>query len=276
MPDPQSNKANNQSATRSPSGADLVLLLLLIVAGFGIWALVERGVSYALRSREPNEQRIMDAHNVTEQKALLTEKQNEIADLEKYLDAARVDKMKQKTNVDSFVAMYPQLRNPSNSDAPPELTKAYTEAIRQSWSAHTLVASLESRLLELKDETKTLTSSLGNNKEAADAEFARAKGEYELIKRLGTFVITLAIVVGLLGLIRLGLFGLAKRRKMSTAEGFRPFVFGLVALVILFAYDQFGYAGAALVGIVVLLFVLRKIKWPRKGDVLANEYEPHQ
>jgi len=267
MADPQSKNANSDSAMRSPSGADLVLLLLLIIVGFGIWALVERGFTLALRSREPNEQRIMDAHNVTEQKAQLTDKQNEIADVQKYLNAARLDEMKQKTTVDSFVALYPQLKNPSN-DAPPEVAKAYIEANRQAWLAHTLIASLESRLKGLKDETKILNSSLENNKETADSEFARAKGRYELIKRLGTFVITLAIVVGLLGLIRLGLFALAKRRRMSTAEGFRPFVLGLGALVILFAYDQFGYAGAALVGMLLLLLVLRRIKWPKKADAL--------
>jgi hypothetical protein len=37
--------------------------------------------------------------------------------------------------------------------------------------------------------------------------------------------------------------------------------------VLLFAYDQFSFAGAALVGVLLLLFVLRRIKWPLKSGV---------
>jgi hypothetical protein len=40
--------------------------------------------------------------------------------------------------------------------------------------------------------------------------------------------------------------------------------------VLLFAYDQFSFAGAALVGVLLLLFILWRIKWPKKSKVPAK------
>jgi len=54
---------------------------------------------------------------------------------------------------------------------------------------------------------------------------------------------------------------------MSTVEGFRPLELALAALALLFAYDQFSYPGAALVGLLLLLILLRRIKWPLKSNV---------
>ncbi|HEV2834823.1 MAG TPA: hypothetical protein VGW58_05875 [Pyrinomonadaceae bacterium] len=271
MADPQLKEENNDTATRSPSGADLVLLLLLIMGGFGIWALVDRGVTYTLRSREPNEQKIMDAHNVTKQKAELTEKQNEIAEVDKYRNAALLEHMRHTATVESFVAFYPELRNPSPSNAPPpEAVKGYLEANRQALAASTLVAELERRRDDLKQQAITLNTSLESNKQAADSQFRSATSWYLIIKRTATFVITLVIVGFLLRLVWWILRRFAGNRRLSTPQGFRPLVLGLGALVVLFAYDQFGYAGAALIGILILLVVLRRIKWPRKANVMAK------
>jgi hypothetical protein len=38
MADPQPTSKQTEDAMRSPSGADLVSLLLLILFGFGVWA----------------------------------------------------------------------------------------------------------------------------------------------------------------------------------------------------------------------------------------------
>jgi hypothetical protein len=54
---------------------------------------------------------------------------------------------------------------------------------------------------------------------------------------------------------------------MSKVEGFRPLELALAALVLLFAYDQFSFPGAALVGLLLLLLLLRRIKWPMKSNV---------
>lgn len=260
----------NESARRSPSGADLVLLLLLILVGFGIWAVVERGLTEALRNREPSEQKIMDAHGVTKEKMDLTEVQNEIADVQKYLNTARLEVMKQEAAVQSFVSTYPELANSTPNNLPPETTRAYVEAKRQWQAAKSVVSSLEQRLERAKTRAEAISSQLQNHQEAAQSQFRWANGRYVVLKRLGTFVATLIIVIALMALVRWVLWSLAKNRRMSTAEGFRPFVFALAALVVLFAYDQFSYAGAAFIGILLVLLLLRRINWPKKPGLFAK------
>jgi hypothetical protein len=271
MADPRAAKPNqNVPALRSPSGADLVSLLLLVLFGFGVWALVERGFTELLRNNEPSEQKTLDAYGVTKQKTELTDVQTELTDVQKSLNAARLDQLKQNAAVQSFVTTYPELASAASpTNVPPEITRAYTETRRQERLATTLVSFLEQRLATLKQNQNTLTSDVDTKKEAAESQYRRANGWYVLLKRGGTFIVTLAIVAGLLLLVRSVLWALAKKR-MSTAEGFRPFVLALGALALLFAYDQFSFAGAALVGVLLLLVILRRINWPQKSNVAAK------
>ena len=242
-----------------------MLLLLLILFGFGVWAVVERGFTEILRSREPNEQKLLDANGVTKKKAELTDGQNEIAENQKYLNAARLEQLRQNAAVQSYVLTYPQLQDASPpANVPPETVRAYTETRRQAASASTVVAALEKRLAELKPRQEVLSAEVDANKEAVESQFRWANGWYVILKRVGTFVVTLAIVIVLLWLVRIVLWLFAKKR-MSTAEGFRPFAWALAALVLLFTYDQFSFAGAALVGVLLLLVILRRIKWPQKS-----------
>jgi hypothetical protein len=267
MADPRpADSKQNEDATRSPSGADLLSLLLLILFGFGVWAVVERGFTELLRKQEPNEQKLLDTNGVTKKKAELTDVQNEIAEIQKYLNAARLEQLKQNAAVQSYVLTYPQLQEASSSAnvPPPETVKAYTETRRQAASAFTVVIGLEKRLAELKPRHEVLSAEVDANKEAVESQFRWANGWYVILKRVGTFVGTLAIVLVILWLVRIVLWIFAKKR-MSTAEGFRPFAWALAALVLLFAYDQFSFAGAALVGVLLLLVILRRIKWPQRS-----------
>jgi hypothetical protein len=269
MADPQSPKPSpSESARRSPSGADLVLLLLLIMVGFGIWAVTERVVAEALRGREPSEHRIMDARGVTKQQAELADLQSETSEVQKYLNAARLEQIKQHAAVESFAATYPQLTNASSPPGiPTDTARAYQEAKREEQLANGVVGALENRIAGLKSGVDAVSSELNNNKEIADTELRRANLGYVIVKKAVSFLATFAIVIALLSLVWVALWKLAKNKRMSTTEGFRPFVLALAALVVLFAYDQFGFAGAALVGILLLLLLLRQINWPRKSEL---------
>lgn len=273
MADPRAEKPKeNKNTRRSPSGADLVSLLLLILFGFGVWAVVERGFSELLHSREPNEQKILDADGVTKQKAELADVKNDTTETQKALNAARLEQLKQNAAVQSFVATYPDLANASSpANVAPEVIRAYTEARRQELSATTVVTSLESRLATLKAQADALTSELDLTTERAESEFRRASFWYALVKRAGTIVITLAVVLVLIFAVRLLLWRMAEKKRMSTVEGFRPVELALATLALLFAYDQFSYPGAALVGLLLLLILLRRIKWPRELDKVPPE-----
>jgi Ca2+/Na+ antiporter len=101
----------------------------------------------------------------------------------------------------------------------------------------------------------------------AESQFRRASFGYAVVKRVGTIIITLAVVAGLVLLVRALLWKMAAKKRMSKVEGFRPLELALAALVLLFAYDQFSFPGAALVGLLLLLLLLRRIKWPMKSNV---------
>ena len=273
MADPRAEKPKeNNNPRRSPSGADLVSLLLLILFGFGVWAGVEWGFTELLRAREPNEQKILDADGVTKQKAELADVKNDTTETQKALNAARLEQLKQNAAVQSFVATYPDLANASSpANVAPDVIRAYTEARRQERSATTVVTSLESRLATLKAQADALTSELDLTTERAESQFRRASFRYTFVKRAGTIVITLAVVLVLLFAVRLLLWRMAEKKRMSTVEGFRPVELALAALVLLFAYDQFSYPGAALVGLLLLLILLRRIKWPREPKKVSQE-----
>lgn len=247
-------------------------LLLLIFFGFGVWAVVERGFTELLREREPKEQKILDAHGVTKQKADLADLKTETTETQKYLHAARLEQLKQNAAVQSFEMTYQELIGLGglSSEVTPDIRRAYTEARRQERSATTVVTSLESRLAALRTQADSLSSELDQKTGPAETQFRWASFWYAFTKRVGTIVITLAVVLLLLFAVRALLWKMAAKKRMSTVEGFRPLELALAALVLLFAYDQFSYPGAALVGLLLLLILLRRINWPNKSNVLVK------
>jgi hypothetical protein len=247
--------------TRPVSGADFVLFVLLVVTGFGVWAWSERGLSH----EEPNEESLMFARGVTKQQAQLKDVESEIAEIQKSLSAVRVEQLKHDATIQTLGTLYPELTNPGQTTLAPETVNSYRDARMQAQIASTLATSLERRLASLNSNADQAASELEKNKLAVKTEFRRANDSYVLWKLARKIAVTLLVVIPLLVVVRLALWLLAKRKRMSTAEGFRPLLFPVVILIILIAYDVFGFAGAALAGIASVIVVLRQIRWPEKS-----------
>jgi hypothetical protein len=249
-----------QQRTRPVSGADFVLFLLLVITGFGVWAWCERGLTL----EEPNEERLLFSRGVTRQQAQVTAMQNEIDEVQKSLNAARLDQLKQDATIQTLATLHPQLANTTQSPVAPEVIKSYQDAKTQAQITNALAGSLEQRLVLLRSNADQAASELEKNKLAVKTEFRKASDRYVLNKLVRKIGFTLAVVIPLLMVVRLVLWLLAKRKRMSTAEGFRPLLFPVVILLILIAYDAFGFAGAALAGIASLIVLLRQLRWPDK------------
>src|SRR5690349_7924585 len=104
----------NSSLERSPkkpsekiaiSGAEIVLLALLVIGGIGIWAWVERGMRLLLH--EPNETSSREAHHVFELQDELLRVQNERHAFEANLTSARLDQLAQTSTITAITAAYP-------------------------------------------------------------------------------------------------------------------------------------------------------------------------
>lgn len=247
--------------TRPVSGADFVLFLLLVIAGFGVWAWFERGIIH----EEPNEEYLLFSRGVTRQQAEVAAMQSEIGDVQKSLNAARLDQLKLDATIQTLSTLHPQLiNNTTQSPVAPEVIKSYQDVKTQAQITKTLVGSLDQRLVLLKSNTDQAVFELEKNKLAVKAEFRQASNRFVLTKLVRKIAFTLAVVIPLVLLVRLVLWLLAKKRRMSTTEGFRPLLFPVIILLILIAYDAFGFAGAALAGIASLIWLLRQLKWPEK------------
>lgn len=208
----------------------------------------------------------MFSRGVKKQEAQLKDTENEIAEVQKSLTSARVEQLKQDATIQTLATIYSELANSAPpSTIAPETIKSYRDARTQAQIANTLATSLERRLALLKSSADQTASELEKNKLAVKAEFRKASDRYVLEKLARKIGFTLLVVIPLLVVVRLALWLLAKKKRMSTAEGFRPLLFPVVILMILIAYDVFGFAGAALAAIASLIVVLRQIKWPEKS-----------
>jgi hypothetical protein len=266
MPSPLPEDPTPQSdGKRSVSGGDFVLLVLVVFAGFGIWFLVDRTLTHWFSSYQPNEERLMFDRGVTAQQAELTRAQTEIDELQKALTAAQLEQIKQEANIGTLVSAYPALADDaSRNKAPSELVKSYWEAKRQEHTADAVVFALEGRLRERRSSARAVASAFQQNKLDAQVRFHRETALYLLAKPALSLLATFFIVFALLFLVDLVLLLLTGQR-IAKAKRFQPYLIVIALLLVLFGYQAFELAGAALVGIIVLIVVLRKIDWPRKS-----------
>lgn len=263
-PQPE-NSSEPSDRKRSVSGGDFVLLVLLVIAGFGIWFLVDRSLTHLLHDYEPNEERLLFQRGVTAQQAELTRTQSEIDELQKFLNAAQLEQIKQEANVRTLVSANSELADEAaRNRAPAELVKSYKDAKRQEDAANVVVRALEERLQKRKDAATAATAVWQTNKFATQAEFHRAQARYLLLKPLLTLVVVVVIIFLLLLLVD-GILLLSTGRRIAKTERFQPYLIVIALLLVLFGYQAFDLAGAALIGILVLIFLLRKIGWPRKS-----------
>ena len=266
MADPQPENSIQLSARkRSVSGGDFVLLVLIVIAGFGVWFLVDRTLTHWFHRYQPNEERLMFDRGVTAQQAELTRAQSEIDELQKALNAAQLEQIKQEANVRTLVSAYPALADEaSRNKAPAELVKSYWDAKRQEHTANAVVSALEGRLQERKATTRAVASTFQQNKLDTQVRFHRETALYLLIKPALSLLTTFAIVFALLFLVDLVLL-LVTGKRIAKMGRFQPYLIVIALLLVLFGYQAFELAGAALVGIIILIIVLRKIDWPRKS-----------
>jgi hypothetical protein len=266
MADSSSELAKKKKDKVAISGAEVVLLVLLVVVGMGSWVWAEREFSEVFHDLEPNEPKVLESHHVSELEYQFSRLQDERKAFNEQLLAARLEQLRQSATTLALAAQHPELAKPRTGDSVPisvpgEITASFKDAELKELSAKQLEQFLSLRIDAVNSEVKLAGQKLDESKVAAGKEFHRTRALYLLIKPGFIFVVTSLIILLLLFIVRR--FVPAKaRERMSTTKSTMPFLIVVGALFILFGYQAFEMAGAALVAVVLLLVLLARIPWP--------------
>ena len=256
----------NGQRTRPVSGADFILLVLLVISGFGIWAWVERSLTEILHYREPNEERFMLSRGVPRKQVELVEAQTELVELQKQLASARLEELKQNSAVATIESLYRDLgNNEASSRVPAEVVKLGSDAKMQARIANALVVSLEKRVPEVRAKAIKAADDLEQLKLNARDGFHKANAGYVILKPAITLVVTLVAVLLLVIIVDSIMWRLTRKRIASTPR-FKPLLIVMAAVLILLGYQAFELVGAALVAILLLILVLRQINSTAKAE----------
>jgi hypothetical protein len=262
------------------SRADLILLVVLVVLGMGSWVWVDREVTLLLKDKEPREEQFQGQFRVPAQQANLSLAQSELKATQDQLVQARADYARQSATVDALVAMYPQLAGvAAPADVPRSVPaeggpayQPYLDARLKQEVAKRLIDALPLRLTVLQRDVDRADNELEEAQRSARQRYFQAQASYLLQKPLwmsfAAFVILLVVASLMFVIQRMA----RPKRRPPRFPLQAPLVLSgaIGSLAVLFGYQTFEIAGAALAGLLVLLIVLAYLPW-RDQTVAGSE-----
>jgi len=263
MVESQAKNSLPQPRRRAISGAEVILLILVVIVGMGMWIWVEREFNEFFYSWEPNKEAILKNAGAEKAQAELTQLQTDAAEIQKQLSDAKLDELKQQTTVTVLEQRHPGLRQiRGTAVAPdPEQVKQYDAATTQLLIARSLARALNDQSVQLSQQVSTNSDRLVVLKANADSEFHRKNARYIIIKPLVTLGITLLTAFLVLLFVKTLMRFIPKKSRAEKRE-FSPMMLVVAVLLILFAYQAFQLAGAAIIAILFMSYILFKINWP--------------
>ena len=227
------------------SGTEMILLILLVI-GLWIWM---KWAHIDFFGKPDEQQFITQRINI---------KQDELARLEavrkdaaNQLLTAEIDQLKQRAARKSLETLHPnieKLQQGASTSIPAEAVKSYEAARAQELAAGELIALLNARIETSSTNAESITKEL----QSATEEFQRAQTKESAVLLL----LPLVIIVLPLWVARRVASG-----QVRTSQGSILFSLVVCALFILFAYRVLQLTSAILIGTILFLFLLRKIRW---------------
>ena len=245
------------------SGAEVILLVLLVVLGMGLCVWVERGFTWLYP--EPNEQQFLAARGISAKQDELTQLDASRKAAETQLAAVELDRLKQTATIISLEAQYPEISKPGTAGISAEAQRTYESARTQKLAAEAFITLLNARIKQLQTDAKSAAEKLDPEKRAVNKELQSAKTKYLFAKLAVSFLVPLLVVMVALFLLRAFLKRMA-RREIWTTRGGLPFLLVACALLILLGYQALEVAGAVFIAIVLFLILLWKIDWSMRAE----------
>ena len=255
----QKERAHNEPL--QVSGAEVILLLLLVFFGMGLCIRVERAFTW--RYPEPTEQQFLGTPSISEKQAELTRLENLKKEAETQLIAAEIDRIKQTAIIKSIETRYPHTNKPqqeSSTAISAEVQKSYEAAISQKFASEELTTLLNTRIAQLKADAKAMSDALTPQKQAATNAFQNEKTKYLLKKFAVAFFVPFVVVMLGLFVVRFCLRRVVGR-PIWTNQGTMVYVWVAGSLLILLGYQTLEVAGAVFIGLILFVIILWKMKW---------------
>ena len=226
---------------------ELLLLIVTVAAGMGTWIVAKQVVEIREKTNEPLELNYQKDANVLDVQAKLSAAQSEVAALQARLTQERVEQIKKQHLVDTLT----EAQKTDKPPAPADLEKARADFE----STNDFISRLSTALDNKLTASNTAQIELETAKRRAASDLARAQIKFLWHKRWVT-VKYFGIAVGVLLFLILAVV-----LEISRAGGFEvnlTIVFGGAAalLGILVGYELFALAGAALIGVLIVIIVL--------------------
>lgn len=235
------------------SGAEVVFLVFLVAFGMGLGVWVER--AFTSLWKEPTEQQFLNKPSIKEKQERLTRLESALKETEKQLDTLTLEQLKHTAALKSFEKSYPE-----TASRTAEVQKNYETSRTQQLAANEYAELLNARVSSLKKEAEDTARALEPEKQAAAEELSRRKWIYLLAKFAAVLLLPLPVVLLAL-FVGARFFNRVAKRRVWMSHGSRPMLLVLFALLILLAYQAFEIAGAVFIGMILFLFLLRKINW---------------
>lgn len=243
------------------SGAEIILLVFLVMLGMGLWVWMER--AFTAFFSQPNEQQFLNTQRINEKQEELARLEALRKDAENQRLVAEVDQLKQQATMKSLETLHPGIdKLQQGASIPAEAAKTYESARAQKLAADELINLLNARIEKSKTDTYRVTEELKPHKESGTNGFQWAQTKYVWKKAVVLFFLPSMLILLLLFVVR----GVV-RGEVWTSQGSVLSLVVVGALVILFAHQAFQLTGGVLVGTILFLFLLRKIKWSPRGGV---------
>jgi hypothetical protein len=237
------------------SGAEVILLILLIVLGMGLFVWAER--AFTSIYSEPSEQQFMSESGSAKQEELL-QLQRSKTDVQNQIASVELEQLRHKATLETLKVLHPGIEKAQADTAvSADAVKSYEASKTQELIAGELVKLLKDRSRSLNVETDTIVKDLEREKKVALSNFETQKNRYFWRKTAVSVLLPLLIVAIAWLVIRL-LLKVVASKKIWTGQGWLPFLVVVCSMLILVTYQISGIVGAVSLGLIMFLFVVVK------------------
>jgi hypothetical protein len=282
-PNSKDAAAKREALKVAVSHGEVIMLLILVLLGMGVWVLADRFANSYAKEWEPREEEFQLRRGLPRLQAGLAMRQDERKSTQEQLIKMRLELADRESALGALEAFPPPTpENPSatsnatptagqratptekpaeSKPAAPSPAEVRAEAFRKRDAAERLVNSLSRRFDTLQTEADRFAAETEQARRDVAADFYRSQWNFRMLKALATLAaaaFVLFLLVAFISWLRR-----AKRGQVPGVSDDGSLMWWTLAglVLILFGYQALEIAGAALAAVFVILVILARVPW---------------